>query len=252
MLHGFTQTVSSLAPLSTLLAMSRTVVAVDLPGHGASSSVSADLDEAAGLVIEAAGDSPFDLVGYSLGGRIALHVAASAPTGLRATVAISASPGLPDVEARASRLARDVAMADALEADGDVGAFIARWLANPMFATLPAARADATGRLANTAAGLADSLRRCSLGSQRWLVPELVTLPTPLLMIAGARDDPFLSLACAVAAASSAVGAAAVPGAGHACHLEQPGTVARLIDGFFSSTGSRRDPQSDSEQESGD
>lgn len=231
-LHGFTQTSSSVAPLGTLLAASRTVIAVDLPGHGRSSDVRADLDEAAALVVDAAGTEPFDLVGYSLGGRVALHVACLAPATLRRTVAISASPGIEDPAARARRYERDIALADSLEADG-VEAFLARWLANPLFATLPEARADVPGRQANSAAGLADSLRRCSLGAQRWLAPSLEALDTPLLMLAGARDDPFLAAACAMAARADAVSAAAVPGSGHVCHLEQPAICARLIEHFL-------------------
>jgi 2-succinyl-6-hydroxy-2,4-cyclohexadiene-1-carboxylate synthase len=233
-LHGFTQTSSSMAPLTSILAENRTVAALDLPGHGTSATVSADLDEAAALVVDAAGGESFDLVGYSLGGRVALHVACLAPPGLRSTIAISSSLGIVDGAARTDRLARDMAMADALDRDGDVEGFIARWLANPLFATLPGTRADVRGRLANTAHGLADSLRRCSVGSQRLLEPELATLAAPLLLLAGMRDDPCLAAAVA-ASRHPAVAAAAVPGSGHVCHLEQPRLTARLIECFLAS-----------------
>jgi 2-succinyl-6-hydroxy-2,4-cyclohexadiene-1-carboxylate synthase len=233
-LHGFTQTSSSMAPLTSILAENRTVVALDLPGHGTSTAVSADLEETASLVVEAAGGEAFDLVGYSLGGRVALHVACLSPPGLRSTTAISASLGIPDAALRADRLARDVAMADALERDGDVEGFVTRWLANPLFATLPATRADVGGRLANTAGGLADSLRRCSVGAQRWLDGELGSLAAPLLLLAGMRDDPYLAGAVA-ASRHPGVAASAVPGSGHVCHLEQPRQTARLIESFLGS-----------------
>jgi len=231
--HGFTQRASSVAPFTALLAH-RTVVAVDLPGHGTSSEISADLDGTAALVIAAAGGDEFDVVGYSLGGRVALHVACQAPATLRGTVAISANPGIEDPEARAERLERDTQLADALDADGDVAAFVDRWLSNPLFATLPDRYADVDARRSNSASGLADSLRRCSLGAQRWLVPELAAVATPVLMVAGALDDPFVAAACATAAASPAVTAVAVPGAGHVCHLEQPTITARHVDTFLS------------------
>jgi len=233
LVHGFTQTASSMAPLAERLGAGRTVVTVDLPGHGGSTSVSCDLDEAASLVTEAACGEQFDLVGYSLGGRIALHVACLSPANLRATAVISASTGIEDPMARARRLERDVAMADELAASGDVGAFLDRWLAKPMFATLPASMADLEGRTSNTAAGLASSLRRCSLGAQRWLLSELSQLERPLLMLAGARDDPFVAVATATAAACRGVACAMVPGSGHVCHLEQPQLTARLIDRFL-------------------
>lgn len=232
-LHGFTQDSSSWTPFLRHLDSPRRVVAADLPGHGGSTSVSADLDGAAELVIELADGEPFDLVGYSLGGRIALHVACQAPSSLRRVVAISAATGIADEASRAARLARDVQMADELEADGDVAGFIRRWLSNPLFATLPPERADVGARVRNTASGLADSLRRCSLGTQRALTAELTAIGVPLLMVAGTRDDPFAASACALAAARPGVAAALVPGSGHVCHLEQPGVTARLVESFL-------------------
>lgn len=233
-LHGFTQTAASLAPLVERLAARRRVVALDLPGHGGSSDVSADLEESAALVAAAAGGDEFDLVGYSLGGRIALHVVCGHATTLRRTAVISASPGIADPDARQRRLAADAELADRLVDEGDVDAFLARWLRNPLFATLPIALADLEGRRTNTAAGLADSLRRCSVGSQRWLGDELARLDRPLLMLSGARDDGFVAAACAAASQSPAVAAAVVPGAGHVAHLEQPDVTARLLDAFLS------------------
>jgi 2-succinyl-6-hydroxy-2,4-cyclohexadiene-1-carboxylate synthase len=233
LLHGFTQASSSWAPFLERLAGSYRVLAVDLPGHGGSAELSGDLDGSAGLVLELVGDEPFDLVGYSLGGRVALHVACQAPRSLRRVVAISASTGIDDEATRAMRLARDVQMADELEAHGDVGAFVHRWLANPLFATLPPERADVEARTRNTASGLADSLRRCSLGAQRPLAEELRAIEVPLLMLAGTRDDPYAASACALAASSPGIAAALVPGSGHVCHLEQPAVTARLLETFL-------------------
>lgn len=232
-LHGFTQTAASMAPLVDRLASTRRVVALDLPGHGGSAEVSADLEAAAALVVAAADGDDFDLVGYSLGGRVALHVACGRPPSLRRTAVISASPGILDPEARRRRLDADAALAAGLAADGDVDAFLARWLRNPLFATLPPERTGLEDRRANTAAGLADSLRRCSVGSQRWLGDELAGLERPLLMLSGARDDAFVASSCAVAARGAAVAATVVPGAGHVAHLEQPDVTARLLDAFF-------------------
>lgn len=233
LVHGFTQTASSMAPLASRLAAARSVVAVDLPGHGGSTEVSADLEETGALVADAVGDGKFDLVGYSLGGRVALHAVCAAVPGLRRVVAISASPGIVDPEARARRLERDHAMADALEADGDVDGFLHRWLANPMFATLPLDRADVEGRRSNTASGLADSLRRCSVGTQRWLGDELARAATPMLVLSGSRDDPFVRSAGFLAASRRSIAASVVPGAGHAAHLERPDVVARFVGAFL-------------------
>lgn len=234
LLHGFTQTAASMAPLVARLAATRRLVALDLPGHGGSGSVSADLDETAALVAEAAEGEPFDVVGYSLGGRVALHVACAGPPGLRRVAAISASPGIEDADRRRRRAEADAALADALESEGDVDAFLERWLRNPLFATLPAELADVEGRRVNTAAGLADSLRRCTVGAQRWLGDEIASLDRRVLLLSGARDDVFVASSCALAARSPVVAASLVPGAGHVAHLEQPDVTARLLDTFLS------------------
>jgi 2-succinyl-6-hydroxy-2,4-cyclohexadiene-1-carboxylate synthase len=233
LVHGFTQSASSMRPLIQRLAPTHRVVAVDLPGHGGSSAISADLDDAARLVADAAGDAPFDVVGYSLGGRVALHVACNGAPGLRRVAVLSASPGIEDPAARRRRLAADTALADELASSGDVDGFLERWLRNPLFATLPPEVADLDGRRANTARGLADSLRRCSVGTQRWLRPELATVEHPVLFVTGARDDAAVAAACATARASTAVGVTVVPGAGHVCHLEQPDVTARLLASFL-------------------
>src|SRR6516164_8577892 len=132
LVHGFTQVATSMAPLAERLAAARRVVAVDLPGHGGSGAISADLDESAALVAAVADGEPFDLVGYSLGGRVALHAACRPPSNLRAVAVVSASPGIADPERRRARFERDVALAEALEADGDLDGFLRRWLAAPM------------------------------------------------------------------------------------------------------------------------
>lgn len=236
-LHGFTQTSESWRPTLSHLLEPRTTVRVDLPGHGGSTDVDADLERTVDLVVELvgelAGDEPFDLVGYSLGGRVALHAACRAPHQLRRVIAISASPGLRDDDARSARLSRDVALADELERTEDLDGFLARWLANPMFATLPKERAGLGERASNSARGLASSLRRCSLGTQRDLRDELARTSTPTLLLAGSRDDPFVASSVGVASRSAHVHAAVVPGAGHALHLEQPLITAAFIDAFL-------------------
>lgn len=229
-LHGFTQTHASLAPLLGAFSGRRTLLVADLPGHGGSAAIEADLEATATLVCELASEEPFDLLGYSLGGRVALHVTCRRPPGLRRVAVIGAHPGLLDPAARAQRLEADLALADALERDGDVGGFVARWLAAPMFATLPRSRAQVEDRRENTAAGLAASLRRCSLGTQRPLHDELVEVETPVCYLAGARDDPFVARAVGLAARNRRAAAAIVPGAGHACHLERPELTARILE----------------------
>ena len=142
----------------------RTVIGVDLPGHGENAAASASLDESADLLAAALPDEPFILGGYSLGGRVALHFALRHPERLRHLVVLSATPGIVDNTERAARRQRDEKLAQRLERIG-TEAFLDEWLAQPMFQSLPK---DARERAARSsdASGLADSLRHAGTGTQ--------------------------------------------------------------------------------------
>lgn len=233
--HGFTQTGRLWGPLADQLARSRHLLAVDLPGHGGSSEVRADLVAGGRLLLEAgresAGTEPFDLVGYSLGARVALHGALADPGAVRRLVLIGGTAGIEDPAARESRRRRDEATADELESSGDVAAFLGRWLAAPMFAGL--GRPGLDERLRNGAAGLASSLRMAGTGTQEPLWDRLGGLATPTLVLAGATDVRFGALGLRMARLVPDATFSLVPGAGHAAHLEQPALVGRLVEQFL-------------------
>jgi 2-succinyl-6-hydroxy-2,4-cyclohexadiene-1-carboxylate synthase len=229
--HGFTQTARSWGRFAHLVGADRELVRVDLPGHGGSSEVRADLVRAGELLAEAAasGGVPFDLLGYSLGARVALHTALSAPPGLRSLVLIGGTAGIEDPVRREERRRRDEALAAELEADLD--GFLTRWVASPMFAGLADPGLDERRR--NTKEGLASSLRLASTGCQRPLWRRLGELQAPVLALAGA-DDPRFALAAARLARAAPCGAfSLVPGAGHAAHLAQPELCALIVRRFL-------------------
>ena len=228
--HGFTQTGRLWGGFGDRLAAGHQLVALDLPGHGRSSGVVADVAGSAALVEQAAdGSAPYDLLGYSLGARVALHVALRRPPGLRRLVLVGGTAGIDDDQARAERRARDDALADQLERSGDVVGFVARWLAGPMFAGLPASAAGAAERATNTAPGLASSLRSAGTGTQapRWAELGRITVPT--LVVVGAADPRFIEHGRRLVAGLADATWALVPGAGHAAHLHQPALTARLV-----------------------
>jgi 2-succinyl-6-hydroxy-2,4-cyclohexadiene-1-carboxylate synthase len=242
LLHGFTQTGRCWGPLGDDLARDHEVVALDAPGHGGSSEVRADLPAAAALAVEAvesvavppaAGGAgaarPPVWVGYSMGARLALHVALGFPEAVGGLVLVGGTPGIEDDAERAERRARDAELAAALRADG-VDAFLERWLALPLFAGLPAwARFDAERRR-NSAEGLASSLELAGTGAQRSLWPRLAELRVPTLVVAGAADAKFAAIADRMAAAvGPAATARHLPGAGHAAHLERPAAALALL-----------------------
>ena len=235
--HGFTQTLAAWGPVAERLAGRWQVVRLDLPGHGGSGGVRVGFAEAAGLVGEAGGVGVY--CGYSLGGRLCLRLALDRPDLVEGLVLVGASPGIADPGARAGRRADDEALAGEIEREG-VAVFLDRWLAGPLFATLPAEAAGRADRLANTAEGLAYALRRLGTGAQDPLWDRLPTLRPPTLLVAGALDAKFAAVAAEMAAAiGPRARVALVPGAGHAVHLERPAELAALVERFLSPTRPR-------------
>ena len=233
LLHGFTQTGACLGPLSDDLARDHTVRLPDLPGHGGSAMLArADLWHTADLVAEACGTGIY--VGYSMGGRAALHLALAHPELVDGLVLIGATAGIEDSVDRAARVAADEALADRVT-DIGVDRFLQEWLAQPLFADLPDwARFD-DERRANTAAGLAASLRHAGTGAMEPLWDRLGSIDVPVLCLAGEHDTKFTALAERLAASigpNATVGI--VAGAGHAVHLEAPDATIALVRNWLS------------------
>ncbi len=233
-LHGFTQTGRLWGRFGNHLAGVRTLVAVDLPGHAGSGAVRADLPATASLVAESVrvviGDEPCDLLGYSLGARVALHVLTQSELAPGRAVLIGATAGLEDPADRERRRVSDEATADALEASGDVDRFLQDWLGAPMFERISSSGlADRSERLRNSASGLAWSLRLAGTGTQAPLWDALSDLSCPLLAMAGTDDARFAAHALRVARLAPNAVASLVPGGGHAVHLAQPDLTSRIV-----------------------
>ena len=232
--HGFTQTGHLWGRFGRMVGEGRRVVSVDLPGHGGSAEVEADLVAGGALLAGAGGTEPFDLLGYSLGARFAMHAALGAPDRIARLVLISATAGIEDDEARDERRRRDEKTAARLAGEPDVDAFVTSWLAAPMFATLREAGTDERRR--NTPAGLASSLRLAGAGTQTPLWHRLGELTMPVLVLAGATDPRYQALGARLASGVAHGAFALIPGAGHAAHLEQPAVTATIVRSWLAST----------------
>ena len=234
LLHGFTQTGRLWGPFGERLAEAHTLVALDLPGHAGSDAVRADLPETAELVAETVraevGDEPCDVLGYSLGARVALHVLTASKMPVRRAVLIGVTGGIEDVDERERRRSADDALADRLEAAGDVEGFVDGWLRSPLFAKLSDSAADRAERLRNSAKGLAASLRLNGTGTQEPLWDDLPALTLPLLALAGTDDIRFAGHALRVQRTAPLALASLVPGGGHAVHLAQPDHAWRIVE----------------------
>jgi 2-succinyl-6-hydroxy-2,4-cyclohexadiene-1-carboxylate synthase len=244
LLHGFTRDARDWQPILPCFDAYRTV-RVDLIGHGKSDSppdparysMAHAVDDLLALLHHLDIDRTA-LLGYSLGGRVALHFALEAPQLLWALVLESASPGIAIESERDARRRSDAALADSLLTDG-LEPFVERWQAQPLFASqsdLPAAvlAEQRRQRLENNPAGLANSLRGMGAGAQDYLLPRLHEIQTPTLFLAGALDERYATLAPAMAAEVPGSEYRIIEHAGHTTHLEQPEIFTQLVTDFLS------------------
>lgn len=238
-LHGFTGSAEAMQPLTERLEDRYRVMTPDLVGHGRSSvpddpraySVEAMVRHVL-AVADVMGCATFHLVGYSMGGRVALALACRAGHRLRSLVLIGATAGLADDEARAERRRLDEERARRIETD--LEGFVDEWMANPLFAAqtdlgadfLAASRAQ---RLASDPAGLAASLRAAGTGSMAPLHDRLGQCTMPTLLVVGSDDHKFIAEAARLSAGLPRSSTAVIPGAGHSAHLERPDEVVARI-----------------------
>lgn len=171
------------------------------------------------------------VVGYSMGGRLALHAALGARwAGL---VVLGASAGIADADERRRRRAADSELADWIERHS-MEEVVARWEQNPVFGSqseeLVAGQRD--GRLDHDPAALARLLRSAGQGALDPIWHRLGSLQMPVLALAGVNDRTYWAAAQRVASFVPHGRAGAVGGAGHAAHLEAPDAVRDAILAF--------------------
>ena len=244
LLHGFTGSAASWHPLTKqFVEAGIRVIALDMLGHGHSDAPvqperyemqHCQADIIAVLQYMGIQRGEAILLGYSMGGRIALYCAFSGF--FRALILESASPGLATAEERVRRQQSDNELAARIEREG-IQAFVDHWEKLPLFASqrhLPASRWEEQRkqRMQNRPQGLANSLRGVGTGVQPALHDQLSTLTLPTLLITGALDQKFCTIAGDMVQAIPHAQWQVVPCAGHTIHLEQPDQFAQLVTNF--------------------
>lgn len=234
MVHGFTGSAEAWGgTVLEGLARSVAVLAVDLPGHGASppppTPEECRIEKVVGRlidVLDAQGVERADWVGYSMGGRVALAAAVLRPDRVRRLVLESASPGLSGSGERERRRLQDEALARKIEGQG-LDWFVDHWMNLPLFRTqrrLPApVLAEARRRrLTQDPHAMAQVLRGLGTGVQPSYWNALPDLRVPTLILTGALDPKYEELAGRMLEALPRAIHRSVPGAGHTVHLEAP------------------------------
>jgi 2-succinyl-6-hydroxy-2,4-cyclohexadiene-1-carboxylate synthase len=238
LLHGFTQSGHSWQELISMMPDGWKWVVPDLRGHGEThvrpsaphtmEACTADLE----MLWDHLGITRTHLVGYSMGGRLALHAAAARPERILSLLTIGAHAGLKEA-AREARRRGDEALAARIEADG-LEAFVTYWSNLALFAGLerrgPSFVAQVRAeRMKNHVAGLAESLRGMGAGAMRPVWDELARLTWSCSFVAGQLDHGYVESARRLAASVPNGRVVVVQRAGHAVHQERPEAFARLL-----------------------
>lgn len=239
-LHGFTGSWRSWEPVIKLLPKTINYISIDLMGHG-STEVSSnperyrmneqllDLEEFFSLIQL----TSFSLVGYSMGGRIALAYALGHPQQVKNLVLESASPGLKTNEEQQLRRQADDQLADRIEEDG-LESFIDFWENIPLFESQKSLSIEKqheirSERLAQSALGLANSLRGMGTGQQPSYWSKLDELDIPVYLVTGEYDTKYTEIADEMVKKLKDGSHLQVSSVGHAIHVENPVQFATII-----------------------
>ncbi|MCC5807448.1 MAG: 2-succinyl-6-hydroxy-2,4-cyclohexadiene-1-carboxylate synthase [Opitutales bacterium] len=250
-LHGFTGNGTDFSPLAAAAGSPRLAwIAPDLPGHGkcrVDEPENGYTFEAVDALIEKAlarlPPGPRRLLGYSMGGRLALHFAVRHPRAIDRLYLIGASPGIETARAREDRHANDLLLAARIERDG-IAWFAPHWEARPIIQTQDNIRASwlepmKTRRRCLDPAALAHSLRGLGTGAMPSLWDRLPTLHVPTTLFVGETDTKFLDIAREMRSRCPALSLTIVPAAGHCAHLENP---KAFLDVFSACLDRRQTP----------
>jgi 2-succinyl-6-hydroxy-2,4-cyclohexadiene-1-carboxylate synthase len=230
LLHGFSHTGRSWAPVRAEVGERYRCFAPDLPGHGDLAWRRPCTPGAVAAYLRAAPGGDHLLCGYSMGGRLALRAALDNPGRVARLVLVSCGPGIADPAEREARLREDRALAERIEAL-PLEQFVDEWAAQPLFATVPRgvaglARED---RMRNVPECLAAALRGMGQGATEPMWDRLPELAMPVTILAGERDEKYRAIATAMAERIADAHVVTVRGAGHALPLEKPEVVAGAL-----------------------
>ena len=237
-LHGFMGRSEDWGLVLEKIGAAYNYITFDLPGH-ARSPIKTDcsLDKTAWEIeqrLEGVKRRDIHLVGYSMGGRIALYYTLRYPHRVKSLVLESASPGLEDIAEREARRIADRAAAKKLRKD--FSAFLTEWYDQPLFAGLKKRTAFPEllkRRLNNDPEELATALQKLSVASQPNLWPHLKELTCPVMLICGALDEKYMRISEEMLKINPAFKRQVITGCGHNVHFENPDKFSKALKEFY-------------------
>jgi len=244
LLHGFTGDASTWAPFFDDWGKHAKLIVPDIIGHGRTDSpegvehyqIEAAAHDLVGI-LDFLGFYQVDLLGYSMGGRLALTFALLFPNRVRKLILESSSPGLKSDYERGHRRKKDAELATFIKEQG-IKSFVDYWEDIPLFKTmrqLPASIQNRirAQRLKNSTQGLANSLIGMGTGSQPSWWNHLNQLNCDVLLLTGSKDQKFCSIAESMLNILKKGTWISIENTGHAVHVEYPEKFGTIVSGFL-------------------
>lgn len=245
LLHGFTGDSSTWTPFCSVWGGHSKLIIPDIVGHG-KTQISEELNrykiETAARdlnrILEQLGIEKVDVLGYSMGGRLALTFAILYPEMVRKLVLESASPGLETEEERKSRCINDFKLASFIKEEG-IESFVDYWGRIPLFNTMENLPAETKKlirkqRLNNSPTGLANSLIGMGTGAQPSWWEELNQVSCEVLLLTGDKDVKFCRIAEKMMKRLKNGAWISVPKSGHAIHVEDREKFGTIVSDYLS------------------
>jgi len=246
-LHGFMGNIDEFDEAIKLLSNEFSYLTIDLPGHGKTQVFGEEeyytMPNTAHALINLLDELKIAkcfLVGYSMGGRLALYLALHFPERFHKVVLESASPGLPTEAEELERIKLDKQIARKLTISlekSDFVAFLSNWYNQPIFGYIknhPEYDRMVESRLQNNPQELAKSLRFMGTGCQPSLWENLKNNKIPMLLLAGEYDEKFISINTEMAKLCKLAQIKIISSAGHNIHFENPLAFVENIKSFLS------------------
>jgi 2-succinyl-6-hydroxy-2,4-cyclohexadiene-1-carboxylate synthase len=247
LLHGFTGAASTWKPFCPIWGKHSLLVMVDMIGHGLTDSPEMadryDVLRAANdlkVLLDEMGSEKTDLLGYSMGGRVAITFASLYPDMVRKLVLESTTPGLKSESEKNARIQQDYNLASKIE-EGGLENFIDYWESIPLFQSQLNLPADVreqirSQRLQNNPVGLANSLRGMGTGAQPSWWDKLHRFDFETLLVTGTMDSKFCNLAEEMSSKLPNARHLSIKECGHAIHVEEPEKFGTIVSEFLSNT----------------
>ncbi len=244
-LHGFTGSSQNWLPIVSMFEDAYQCILIDILGHGRTDSPPDsslyDIEKVSSDIISILDELLIDnvtIIGYSMGGRLALALAVNYPKRINKLILESSSPGLLLESERNTRFKNDVTLANDIRENG-IEWFVNYWEQIPLFKTQHSLSTEVKQAIRNqrlnnnNTIGLVNSLIGMGTGSQPSYWDRLVSLEIPVLLICGEVDQKFCEIAKQMSKKLPNAKVEKITGVGHAIHVEHPKFFGKIVSEFL-------------------